>query len=78
MDIANLVTRLQASGMTQSQIADAVGCTQPTISDLANGKIGKSRPSYKIVEGLIALAKKRGLRSDERMAGNRRHTDKKQ
>lgn len=50
-----MVQTLLAGGMTQKAIADRIGCTQPTISDIASGKIGKARPSYKIVSGLETL-----------------------
>lgn len=33
-----LIKRLVASGLTQSQIGDKVGLSQPTISNLANGE----------------------------------------
>ena len=50
-----IVQTLLESGMTQKAIAARVGCSQPTISDIASGKIGTSRPSYRVVAGLVAL-----------------------
>lgn len=50
-----MVQALIAGGMTQKAIADRIGCTQPTISEIASGKVGKARPSYKIVSGLETL-----------------------
>jgi transcriptional regulator with XRE-family HTH domain len=50
-----IVQTLLASGMTQKAIATRVGCSQPTISDIASGKIGTARPSYRIAAGLVAL-----------------------
>ncbi|MBR8343051.1 helix-turn-helix domain-containing protein [Burkholderia ambifaria] len=54
-DVQNMVNRLLAAGMTQKAIADHIGCSQPTISDMAAGKIGKHRPTYQIVRGLQEL-----------------------
>ncbi|SIT43729.1 hypothetical protein BN2476_350261 [Paraburkholderia piptadeniae] len=50
-----MVQRLLAGGHTQRSIADRLGCSQPTISDIANGKIGKKRPAYQLVRGLEQL-----------------------
>jgi predicted XRE-type DNA-binding protein len=78
MDIQNLLLRLKDSGLTQKQIADAVGCGQSTISDMSTGKIGKSRPSWKVVEGLLSLAERQGLRAAQKPgAPRRRSTDRK-
>ena len=55
MDIQKIVLELLASGLTQKRIADRVGCSQPTISGIAQGSVGKKRPSYRIVSGLVAL-----------------------
>lgn len=52
--------------MTQAQIASAIGCTQPTISEMAAGKVGKVRPSWKIVAGLERLANEMGLRKEQK------------
>jgi predicted XRE-type DNA-binding protein len=61
MDIQNVLSQLQEAGLTQTQIAAGIGCTQPTVSELLSGKIGQSNPSYKIVDGLKKLAKKHGI-----------------
>lgn len=61
MDIQILVKALLADGLTQAKIAKVVSCSQPTISDILNGRIGKSRPSYKVVTGIQALATARGI-----------------
>ncbi len=50
-----MVHRLIAAGRTQRMIADRLGCSQPTVSDIANGKIGKKRPAYSLVKGLVDL-----------------------
>ncbi len=47
-----MVLRLLAARRTQRMIAERLGCSQPTVSDIANGKIGKKRPAYSLVKGL--------------------------
>lgn len=54
-DLQRMVLRLLAAGRTQRTIADRIGCSQPTVSDIANGKIGKKRPAYSFVKGLEEL-----------------------
>ena len=61
MDIELILSKLLKKGLTQTQIASEIGCSQPTISEMANGKVGKARPSYKIVEGLKQLANRHGV-----------------
>jgi predicted XRE-type DNA-binding protein len=79
MDIRNILMRLQAAGMTQAEIGAAIGCTQPTVSEMASGKVGTVRPSWKIVQGLTQLAEKRGLRREQQKnSPRRRSTDKNQ
>ncbi|BDD90892.1 hypothetical protein PanNE5_03320 [Pandoraea sp. NE5] len=55
MDIQQIVLELIDAGWTQKAIADRLGCSQPTISDIAHGRVGKKRPAYKIVVGLENL-----------------------
>jgi predicted XRE-type DNA-binding protein len=55
MDIQKMVLALLARGFTQKMIAYRVGCSQPTVSDIAKGRVGKKRPSYRVVSGLMAL-----------------------
>lgn len=64
MDIQKLVKALLAEGLTQAEIAKSVQCSQPTISDIANGRVGKVRPSYKVATGIQQLAKSVGIESD--------------
>ncbi|KRB73460.1 helix-turn-helix domain-containing protein [Noviherbaspirillum sp. Root189] len=61
MDIALILAKLLEKGLTQTEIANEIGCTQPSISAMAAGKFGKSRPSYAVVEGLKRLAMERGI-----------------
>ena len=54
-NLQDMVHRLIEAGLTQKEIGERVGCSQPTISDIAQGKIGKKRPSYSLVIGLEKL-----------------------
>lgn len=49
--IAYLTTE---AGMTQGQIAEEIGASQPHVSDLASGKRGK-RLGFEIGQRLVAL-----------------------
>jgi transcriptional regulator with XRE-family HTH domain len=64
MDIQKIVKALIADGLTQAEIAKKVDCSQPTISDIANGRVGKARPSYKVASGLKVLATEHGIADD--------------
>ena len=55
MNWKSLISDLVASGLTQVQIAKKAGCTQASISDLANGHT--ENPAYSIGSALIALHK---------------------
>jgi len=78
VDIQKLVVELKGKGLSQAGIAAAIPCSQPTISDIENGRIGKSRPSFKIVDGLMRLARQHGVDmrhdSDRRSGSDRRKT----
>lgn len=52
-----LIANLLQAGMTQKQIADEVGCTQPCIAGLASGRRG-TRVSYEIGTKLVALSER--------------------
>jgi transcriptional regulator with XRE-family HTH domain len=56
MDWKALIQDLRASGLTQYEIAEKTGCSQAYISDLSNGKRGKSM-SYEIGMRLRELHK---------------------
>jgi predicted XRE-type DNA-binding protein len=61
MNIQHILSELQKAGLTQTQIANAIGLKQPTISDMAAGKAGVKRPSYQVILGLEKLAKDHGV-----------------
>ncbi|MES2319973.1 MAG: helix-turn-helix transcriptional regulator [Pseudomonadota bacterium] len=62
--IPSVLSSLQDDGLTQSEIGEAIGCSQSTISDMMTGKSGLTRPSYKIISGLEALAKQHGVSTE--------------
>ncbi|HGL5074113.1 TPA: helix-turn-helix domain-containing protein [Burkholderia multivorans] len=55
MDLQFIALELKRLGMSQVEIARAVDCSQPTISEIQSGRIGKSRPSYRIASALMEL-----------------------
>lgn len=55
MNWKKLIYELQECGFTQMQIAQSVGCKQPSLSDLATGKT--KEPIYRIGERLVAMHK---------------------
>jgi len=57
MNIPYILSELQRAGLTQTQIANAIGLKQPTVSEMASGKAGTKRPSYQVISGLERLAK---------------------
>lgn len=59
MDIKKSLKTLMESGLTQRDVADALGCSQAHVSDMANGKAGLLRPSAKIVSGIERLLRLR-------------------
>lgn len=53
MDWTELIKRLQTRGWLQVQIAERVGATQSTISELLNGKT--CEPRYSVAAALIEI-----------------------
>lgn len=57
MQWKNVIAEIQSTrGLTQPQIAEAAGCAQATISDLATGKTAE--PRFSLGQALLALRKK--------------------
>lgn len=56
MNWKTLISDLIASGLTQAQIAERVGCSQATVSELMNGKT--ETPNFALGTALVALHKK--------------------
>ena len=61
MDISFTIKCLRQAGLTQTQIGEAIGLKQTSISDMEAGKAGVKRPSYKVISGLALLASKHGI-----------------
>ncbi|WP_038785540.1 helix-turn-helix domain-containing protein [Burkholderia pseudomallei] len=55
MDLQFIALELKRLGMSQVEIARAVDCSQPTISEIQSGRIGKTRPSYHLALSLLRL-----------------------
>lgn len=55
MDFKTVIRELRAAGWTQVQIAKRVGCSQPTISELATGVSGKRGPAFPVALALMNL-----------------------
>lgn len=54
MDWQKIISEVQAErGMSQPQIAEAVGCAQATVSDLATGKTAE--PRYALGAAILGL-----------------------
>jgi len=54
MDTKQVVSELLATGLTQQELADLIGCSQATINAFLNGNRG-ARPSFSIGQPLLAL-----------------------
>lgn len=62
MDIQYTITQLrQRAGLSQKAIGEAIGCSQPNVSDMEAGKSGIKRPSYDLVSKLQALAEQHSV-----------------
>ena len=75
MNITYTLSELQKIGMTQKQIGAAIGVAQPTVSDMARGGSGITRPSYKVITGLELLAKEHGITTEPPAPPKRRKAD---
>lgn len=64
MNLSYTISGLRRAGLTQTQIGAEVGLKQPTISEIESGKCGITRPTYELVAGLEALAKKHGVATE--------------
>ncbi|RQR68966.1 XRE family transcriptional regulator [Burkholderia sp. Bp9012] len=55
MDLQFIALELKRLGMSQVDIARAIDCSQPTISEIQSGRLGKCRPSYRLASALMRL-----------------------
>lgn len=53
MDWHKIVTEIKESGLTQAEIADAIGVATGTLSELCSGKV--SEPKWSRGDALISL-----------------------
>lgn len=58
MDISFTIKSLRQAGLTQTQIGNAIGLRQTSISDMESGRAGTKRPSFRVIDGLARLARK--------------------
>ena len=67
MNIQKSLKSLLEAGLTQSEIAKEIGCSQAHVSDMVNGKAAVKRPTLKIVSGIgqLMLAQKNGFPKTE-------------
>jgi transcriptional regulator with XRE-family HTH domain len=61
MNIPYTISELRRVGLTQTDIGEAIGLKQTTVSDMEAGKSGIKRPSYGVVNGLEQLAAKHAV-----------------
>lgn len=54
MNWQKIVNELLATGQSQTELSDKVGCPQSTISEISSGKRGK-RPSWEVGNKLLEL-----------------------
>ncbi len=64
--IAEIVKQLRAQGMTQAQMADAIGVSQAYISGIESGKRGGRTPATTLTRAKQVLDQKRGVNGAKR------------
>lgn len=64
MNIQHTISELLRAGLTQTQIGDAIGLKQTSVSDMKSGKSGCKRPSHEVVTGLKRLAVKHSVTTE--------------
>lgn len=77
MDISFTIKGLRQAGLTQTQIGNAIGLKQTSVSDMEAGKAGTKRPSYQAISGLERLAAQHGIKTDPLPAVPKRRKDDK-
>ena len=66
MDIQITLLKLVDLDLTQAYIASEIGCSQPNVSDMVRGKVGRQRPGYEMVKAITKLAEKHGVSVDDK------------
>ncbi len=64
MNIPYTISELRRVGLTQTQIGDAIGLKQTSVSDMEAGKSGIKRPTHGVVNGLEQLAAKHSVSTE--------------
>ncbi|AOJ93343.1 hypothetical protein WK22_10710 [Burkholderia multivorans] len=67
MDLQFIALELKRLGMSQVDIARAVDCSQPTISEIQSGRLGKCRPSYRLASSLMKLYEEKVANASDRV-----------
>ncbi len=60
MDWKLLVDGIKSTGMTQEQIAESIGCSVGSLSELINGKVNE--PKWSRGDALISLHRRRNAK----------------
>lgn len=68
MDWKTLIAEIRATDMKQDEIGRAVGVSQASISDLANGNI--KEPKFSLGQALVSLHRKRCKKARKAEAGS--------
>lgn len=63
MNWSALISELEARGLTQAEIANRAGCSQPYVSQLKAG--ARKRPHFEIGQALVAMHKQRKPKTRE-------------
>jgi predicted transcriptional regulator len=74
MDIQQTVKEILGTGLTQTEVADIVNCSQATISDLATGK--QTTTELQLGLRILELHKERTRKNGKRKSPGRRAADK--
>jgi len=57
------IKEIQKHGLTQTQIGDLIGCSQPAIAKVLSGKTGE--PSFGVGYGLLLIGRDLGIKDPE-------------
>lgn len=61
MQWKDYIAQITQQGVTQKQIAQLAGCSQPAISDLASGKT--KEPRHSLGEALLEVGRRYGVKA---------------
>jgi predicted XRE-type DNA-binding protein len=75
MDIQTLITEILGTGLTQTEVANTVKCSQATVSDIARGL--QKTTTLDLGLRILELHQKVVMKDETRRSPGRRSTDKK-